>query len=600
MKYIVFVFAFLFSSEVLGKDFALSDQWLKLVHYQKKFLSTYQGSIDNEHFYLSPEGKNNPQAELNATIRLFEGQDQVQKCRFPARYILLKKQNLIKTELGECSEYETFKQDLQASGITLLFADAFMNNSSSLFGHTLFRIDSSRASTQMLAHGINYGAFTKGFEDTPFYALYGLLGFFQGGLTTRPYYDTINTYNNIENRDLWEYELDLTPEQKELFVAHVWEIGQVTTPYYFFSKNCSYMLVEMLDAVDPNLNLAQRFKGYVIPLDTVKAVYKKGLIKKTNYRPSRRNKIKNRIDQMSAAQYQSFLNLIDDENADILDLDDSSKADVLETAYQYLQYQYTAQQLDLKKYRTKSFKILRQRNQYKAGQTFDSLKEGNNPILSHDSAQIGFSIGFQNGKAFQELRFRPAYHDLTDNPFGYLKGAAINFLELFLRHYDDHDRYVFENLKILELVSLSPIDRAFQAVSYRLNVELTRMNNLIKGKTGYVSKTELALGATFEPLKNLYLYVLGGFDAAYGGFLKQNAYAGLSPIGGLLYSSELFSFQAELKKTFASQKEGSLLKSKALISYHVAKNLSLELSYERSYVAHKALNQTMMGFKYFF
>jgi len=600
MKHLAFAFCLLFSMSASASDFAFSNQWLKLVHYQKSLFGNYEGSINNNHFYLADDGRLNPKTEMEATIKLFEGKDQKQKCQFPARYMVLKKHGLINSPLGKCEEYEQFQQDLKPAGITLLFTDAFMNNSSSLFGHTLFRIDTARKGTQLLAHGVNYGAFTKGFEDTPLYPIYGLLGFFQGGLTTRPYYETINTYNNIENRDIWEYQLDFSPDEQALFVAHIWEIGHVTTPYYFFSKNCSYMLLEILDAVKPNLNLAAEFTGYVIPLDTVKAVSKKGLIKQTNYRPSRRNKIKHRINQMNKKQYRAFLALIKDENTDISSLGEHLRSDVLETAYQYIQYQYTAQKLDLKTYRKKSFALLRQRNKNKKGQTFNALKDGQNPVFAHDSSQIALFFGTQNGSSFQEIRFRPAYHDLTDNPFGYLSGAAINFLETRLRHYDNQNKYVLEKLKVLELASLSPVDRTFKALSYRINLDLSRIKNLNTKKDGYVLNAEIAFGLTSELFKNFYTYGLTSLDTAYGGFLRQNATAGFGLTGGILYNAHKISLQAELKKIFATQKSMGIFSQKALAAYHLSTNTSLELSFERKTFRAKSINETMLGIKYFF
>ena len=117
---------------------------------------------------------------------------------------------------------------MSPSGVTILFTDAYMNNPSSLFGHTLFRIDTSRKGTQLLAHGVNYGAVT-GEENGVLFAVLGLTGGYMGSFTVKPYYDVINTYNNIENRDIWEMNLDLSPEELNMFVAHLWEIGHTHT-----------------------------------------------------------------------------------------------------------------------------------------------------------------------------------------------------------------------------------------------------------------------------------------------------------------------------------------------------------------------------------
>ena len=48
-------------------DLAFSNEWLALGHYQKG-----ESSIDSPNFFLSKNGKTNPEEELKATIELFE------------------------------------------------------------------------------------------------------------------------------------------------------------------------------------------------------------------------------------------------------------------------------------------------------------------------------------------------------------------------------------------------------------------------------------------------------------------------------------------------------------------------------------------------
>ena len=601
MKKVFFLFCTFLSFQVFAADFADDSRWLALVHYQKKLFGGYEATIGSNSFYLAPSGRTNPKDELTATIALFEQSNNDQtKCLFPARYIILKKEGLITKDFPTCEEFESFKSDLKPAGVTLLFTDAYMNNSSSLFGHTLFRIDTSRTGTQLLAHGLNYGAFTKGYENSFLYAIYGLAGFYPGGLTVKPYYDTVNTYNNIENRDIWEYNLNFTEDELDLFVAHIWEIGQTTTPYYFLTQNCSYMLTEILDAVRPSLKLAKHFWMQTIPLDTIKAVNSRNVVKSTVYRPSRERKIKYRLKQMNKAQKKAFYALMADENADISFLTENEKPDVLETAYQYTQYQYIAKDIELKDYRRKSFTLLKARNKSKAGQTFDDLKEGRNPVNAHASKQIGFNIGFKNGRAFEELHFRPAYHSLTDNPFGYLKGAAINFLDFYFRHYDHHDKYVFEKLHLLELDSFSPIERGFAAPSYRILVDFSRQTNLKTKKEGYISKLEVSGGATGALSDNFWIYTLSSIDGAYGGFLNHNAYIGLSAAAGILFNNDYIGTQFELKKTFATTKQGSVFYQTGLISFHIFKNTELQAKIERQTVSSDSQTQILFGIKQFY
>ncbi len=598
--YLLLFFCFFLCGFTCRKDTALSREWLALIHQTDGLFYQKTGTIGSDSFYLSPFGRHDPRAELEATIDLFNKKDVTKQCLFPARYLFLKKLGFVQTPFPKCPEYEQFKKDLHASGVTLLFTDAYMNNSSSLFGHTLIRIDTSRQGTQLLAHGVNYGAYTRGFEDSPFYALYGLLGFFQGGLTTKPYYDIINTYNNIENRDIWEYNLDLDQNEVDFFVAHIWEIGQTTTPYYFFSRNCSYMLLEMLDALRPDLELAKNFRFYTIPLDTIKAVNKKGIVKTTRYRPSRANKIKYRLAQMNKKQYHAFLSLILKNENTVDNLPKQDRGDVLETAYQYVQYQYVKKSLDLKEYRKKSFMLLRLRNQNKAGQKFDDLKDGTDPVLAHNSGQIGISFGTEGGKFFEELHFRPAYHSLTDRQDGYLKGAAINFLQTRIRHENKKDRYVLQNLKILELVSLSPIDRIFVAPSYKLNLDIVRKTNLYTKAQGHIAKADLKIGGTYAVGENLWLYALIGPTAEYGGFIKGNtALAASGEIGTLLYFNK-WAIEAKLQKTFAKNNITDVFAQKLCVNYAFSQNFAFEIFGKRQSTHKNHLSETGATFKYFF
>ena len=601
IRFFSFLFLLFFSCASYANNFAYSDKWLKMVHYQKKMFGGYEATIGSDSFYLSLCGKTNPQKELDATIALFQSNDDKTKCLFPARYKLLKDNGLIDYDFPKCAEFEQFKQDLQPSGITLLFTDAYMNNSSSLFGHTLLRIDTKRKGTQLLAHGVNYGAYTHGYEGSFLYAIYGLIGAYPGGFTTKPYYDIINTYNNLENRDIWEYNLNLNQEELDLFVAHIWEVGQTLTPYYFFTLNCSYMLMEVFDAVRPSLNLAQDFKVQTIPLDTIKAVNsRKGFVKFVHYRPSRERKIRHRIKQMNKNQYKVFIETIKNENIDLSSLKAEERTDVLETAYQYVQYQYVAKDLELKEYRKKSFAILRQRNLEKTGQKFNELKEGVNPILSHDSAMISFGVGAKNGDVFKQISIRPAYHSLTDNTKGYLQGAEINFLETSLRHYDNTNKYVLNEFNILELSSFSPIDKVFQAPSYRIDLKIKRLMNPKSLKEGYVLKTNIGGGGAYALNQNMQVYTLGSFDAAYGGFLPQNQWVGAGFGIGFLAMYDKFSLKSEAKKVFATTTMGSSLNFETDINIFLSRNTAFETSFSYQNNKGKDITENIFTLKRYF
>ncbi len=595
MRYFVFFLSFLFSFSVWAEDWSNSPEWLAIGHYQNK-----KSSIDSPNFFLSKDGKKNPLSELDASIKLFNSDDNQLKCQFPARYLFLKKHKLIATKFPKCDEFEEFKKDLQPAGVTLLFTDAYMNNPSSLFGHTLLRIDTKRKGTQMLAHGANYGAFT-GENPGPLYALFGLTGRYFGGFTVNPYYDIINTYNNIENRDIWELNLDFNQEELEFFVAHLWEIGQTQSRYYFFTKNCSYMLLEMLDAVRPSLKLASKFPVQVIPLDSFKAVFRsRDLVKDINYRPSRQKQIIEAVAGMNSEQKKLYFKGVKDKKYDLSDdLSEDEKSDILGAAYQFIQYQYVAKELELADYRKQSFDVLRQRSKLKTKEK-EKIIKAKSPLESHESMRMTVGAGVKDGNVFEEIAYRPAYHSLTDNNFGLLKGAEINFLETKLRHYNQDNKTVLQNLDLLTIRSISPADAMFNPLSFQIKANIERWTDAVSEKEGYIGNLMIGTGKTYAFSDNIWGFAFWNNKASTGGFLPHNSMLSFGLNTGMLLDFDKWKGLFEITPWWASQKIGNMTSYRAELNYVIDTNVSVsaEALFEDRYG--KDNNEFGVKLRYFF
>ena len=55
-------------------------------------------------------------------------------------------------------------------------------------------------------------------------------------------------------------------------LLHIWELRDVTLPYYFFTYNCSEKILELLEVGGSRLNRAGGFPPTVTPVDTVRAM----------------------------------------------------------------------------------------------------------------------------------------------------------------------------------------------------------------------------------------------------------------------------------------------------------------------------------------
>ncbi len=581
MRFIFWLAIICLASGAVYADTGAQDvAWLKLLHYQEEG-GGYVSAVENAAFFLTPGGRENPEAEYQAAKGEFNEAESLKKCDFPARFLYLKRKGEVGGNLDKCTDYQKFLGDVQPKAVTMLFTNAYMSNPSSLFGHTLFRIDTKRNGTQLLAHGANFGADT-GDETGVLYALKGLWGGYYGTFAIKPYYDVINLYNNIENRDIWEYEIHLSDDELELFTAHIWEMKQAKIRYYFAEKNCSYVLLLMLEAAKPELELSRKFRVYTVPLATLKAVDDvPGLIVKTNYRPSRQSKLKYRAAQMNERQYAAFINIIRRNKTDLSGLDEEEKADVLETAYQYVQYLYIDGDLELADYRKKSFALLRERSKIaNQKQYFDELKQGENPIGAHQAKQAGITFGARNGEAFQEISFKPVYNSLMEDSYGLLGGAEINLFEGKVRHYDSHDKWVLHELNLLGIKSLAGADAMFAPLSYDIRIGYKELFDARTGEDSGVVMAETGVGQSYAVGEHTLLYVMSVPNAAYGGGLHDNGYLGFGIKGGIYYNQNNIRFNLHAMQNFTTSDTARGQTYTAEGAYGVTRNVMLYAEYK--------------------
>src|SRR5207247_7522605 len=97
------------------------------------------------------------------------------------------------------------------------------------------------------------------------------IGGYPGTFSILPYYLKVREYSDMENRDLWEYELELAPPELERVLLHLWELLPAYYQYYFFDENCSYHLLGLLQVARPELELPAPFRWWALPVDTVRS-----------------------------------------------------------------------------------------------------------------------------------------------------------------------------------------------------------------------------------------------------------------------------------------------------------------------------------------
>ena len=535
------------------KGLAEQRQWLALGHYLPRLLgSGWVSVMDSSGFFLAPAGKTDPRAELEATLGAFfapppeNPETQHPQCTFVARYHWLKAVLAFDpARLPEqpCTEFRNWYEAIDPAQITLVFPSAYLNQPSSMFGHTLLRIDRAGQGegARLYSYAINYGAVTGG-EGAVVFAIRGLAGGYPGVYSILPYYEKVKDYSDLENREIWEYELNLDQTEVSRLVMHIWEVRQVYADYYFLDENCSYQLLALLEVARPELHLTDGFDWWAIPADTVRVVVEQaGLLSRAVYRPSARADIDHRLSLLDPHQrdlaYSLAMGAREPNDPELAELPPQRRAALLELAYEYLQYRLSAgdeEQRDLVAPRLLA--LLRARSAISEAADVTPIPQPEaRPDQGHGSARAAFGIGRMDGRNYLELRLRPALHDLLDPQPGYVPGTEIDFLDLAVRYYEGEDLPDFESFTAIEVQSIAPRSKFFRPTSWRLNLGAERFHRGGPANGDVVGTGGGGVGLGYEPWDGAILSSFADAQVSVSPDLPDTVLVDAGPSLGLLY-----------------------------------------------------------------
>ncbi|EQA37510.1 PF13387 domain protein [Leptospira inadai serovar Lyme str. 10] len=454
--------------------------WYRLQRYSKNLWGGVESESDSVLYFLSPEGRVNPAEEMRATIRAFFAPEPVEEgamhpqCIYPERYFWLKQKlsfNGALLQERECARFQNWREALDPGSITVVFSSFYMQSPASVLGHTLFKIDSAKnADSELLDYGVNYAANTD--DTNPFtYTFRGLTGGYPGMFALFPYYLKVNEYNDMESRDLWEYRLNISKEDRERFLRHLWEMGRNYFDYYFFTQNCSFHMLGLLEAADPDLDISSKASWIVAPPDTVKIYLSvPGLVVDRKYRPSLYSKVKQKIVAMTSEEKEMYWSLLDGEKEI-----DSVKPigiryplilDTLLDSYRYRKSRDKSSEAEQARYR----KFLLLRSKINEQITINENEEMTTPPEdSHSLSRVSTGFGFSNVGPFAEYKYRVAYHDILNTDRGHVPNSEVQFMNFTLRKYEAAP-LEFTSMNLVRLLSFTPYNAVSKQFSYGIDI----------------------------------------------------------------------------------------------------------------------------------
>lgn len=513
--------------------------WIKLGHYLSKPLRGSVSTVRQGPFFISDMGKTDPYSELSATIELLynENEDVAKhaQCQYPARYTWLESLHGRDAKL-DCPELETWREVIDPAGMTLVFPTAFMNNPSSMFGHTLLRVDAKdqTRNKELVAFAINFAAEPQTQDNPAVFAMKGLTGSYPGRFTLMPYYRKVREYNDIESRDIWEYKLKLSPEEVNRVLLHLWEMKEADFDYYFIDENCSYQLLALLELAREDLFLIKDFPFQAIPSDTVETLANNDLLEMPRYRAAFGTRLMHQAQELDPKLFDAAIKAKQGEYPSAQEYSPSEQAAILEFAYEWLNFELYDESLERDTTAKQLTQLLIQRSKLKVDSPFSPVPVPEvSPERGHASGRIGAGFqAFDHSPNKGTFEWRVAYHDLLDSQAGFIPGAQISFLDTQIS-YDEDDNVKLDRFYFLDTMALAPSNKVFDSMAWNIRLGFDRkpMDNKQAGRWFLQGGTGKAWGSADA----LHVYTLFSSQFSYGDATDNDASFGFGVEAGVLY-----------------------------------------------------------------
>lgn len=523
--------------EGLQISIAKSPEWQKLLHFTGS-----KSQIHSQEFFVNINGNKDSLDELRSNIEIFK-KDSDYACRFPARAEYLS--DILKIEYKKCDQVELWKSDINAESVALVYVTQYVSNPASIFGHNYLLFQNSNRPVN-LDVVFNNAAQVPEEVSTYDYVIKGMFGGFPTVYTKEPFYIKIQEYNNIENRDQWIYDLNLSKDQINQLLNHLWELANLKNEDYFFLNiNCAFNIYNALAAISPELDFISENKLYVLPVETVKRV--NHINSKITYHPSIREKVVQRYRQLPNS--------------------DSKSIDEAEIELELFEYKKSQNGGQLSKEEQEAYnKKLVERS--KLGRRPQPFKYDvpEYPHAAHPTWNVSLIRQKLETEMTNALSLAPFHHSLLQSEIGFLPHSEIIVFEVMLEQRENEPIY-FKKFTFLKMSNFAEISSFDSQYSWQLDSKLRRDKS---GKNFFEGLIDI--GKSLSLSKNYLLYGLVGLNIDYSQILHPEFRL------GILANHHLLNFKFEYAQLQDAEGNNLTKKNFALAGcYQVFKNFDLEL-----------------------
>ncbi|WP_350561766.1 DUF4105 domain-containing protein [Psychrobacter sp. CAL346-MNA-CIBAN-0220] len=414
------------TTEDLKQKLDIDPQYLKALseHSQWQHLLFYKNGkaeVISSDFYLTDLNAQSTDSfslydELIATLKNVRDDSIV--CRYPARYLWLDRHlPELKIDLQRCPNLPDSNQE-----ISLILVSNYLKNPASSFGHVLVKTSAAMESgdhvtgqlsgKDLLNNSYNFGARIPPTDNGVMYAIKGLFGFYDAGFSEAEFFKHDAVYSKNEQRDMWEYVLNLEAFETQLLNYHLYEAKSARFDYYFIKQNCGYRSGEILELIS-DVKTTERLGPWYAPDYVFDQLIEYNddannntspLVASVRYLPSEQTQLRQKFVQLPTSIQTVINSVIRTENtASLLTLNSEDRA--LAIDFLILHRTYKISQNDTPQNQALKKQLLSQRFTLPASNNLAKLMIPDKPspalsnkttqtkvILSEESAQIGVSL----------------------------------------------------------------------------------------------------------------------------------------------------------------------------------------------------------------
>lgn len=553
-------------------DLHLDPVWLALLH-----TSGDEPHITDESFLLSSSNYSTKNELLKTILILFEEpNNNSSHCKFPARLKWLSnKLDIPYPQLSHCTELQEFLGKAPADDIALVYTSENLSQPSSMMGHIFLKISGTGTSRRATEHAISFFTEIQGI-NVPKIIFESLVTGKKGYYALSPYQQKLDYYLKDEQRNVWEYKLDISNFNRSLLHYHIWELKDTQLEYLFDDYNCATVINYMLATVNPALYDPDT-QTYS-PLDVVKRVNSTGMVSEVNVYPSDKWKIRMLTPYVSSNVIDAIKATASSEGLDAVVAATHSSQEqfvALEIAESHLRFtDKDRDQVDT----NLLYEKLSEQQSALGTEYFIDISGFKSPIKTPPDSQSYGGLKSLNKSTYLLLGILPASHHLMDDNRQYFSENELRLGDLSVLIPTDNPGIKLDSLHLYSIKSIIPYDSLTGGVSGKFSVAIQKHydSTLDHRLSGEISGG-LGLGYAIQKDSVLYAMMGPGLGTRPGNtYLFSDIELGW--IANLAWSSKLglsintIYNQLDNRKTYLNTKLSYAIRLSNQLSIHINGN----------------------------